>query len=126
METNMKKVTLTNEELDYLDNLIMVINRKLGLIKDDEGGEEEMDGGIRGLLFIIQANLTYPESEVHFTHDDGSIEVRESTVEFSNDEIFFIMKILEDEAFKNKKSSKKVIDKMIKKFERVRPAFIGE
>lgn len=122
----MKKVTLTNEELDYLDNLIMVINRKLGLIKDDEGEEEEMDGGIRGLLFFIQANLTYPESEVRFVHDDGSIEVRESTVEFSNEEIFFIMKILEDEAFKNKKSSKKVIGKMIKKFERVRPAFIGE
>lgn len=33
METTMKKVTLTNEELYYLDNLIMEINRKLGLIK---------------------------------------------------------------------------------------------
>jgi len=67
----MKKVKLTNEEFNYLDNLIIVINSKLGLIKSDESCEDGMDGGIRGLLFSIQANLTYPESEEGFINNDG-------------------------------------------------------
>lgn len=122
----MKNVKLTNEELNYLDNLIIVINSKLGLIKNDESFEDGMDGGIRGLLFSIQANLTYPESEEYFQYDDGKIEAVISVVQFSNEERFFIIKILEDEMFKNKKTSNEIISKMIKKFERIQPSFIGE
>lgn len=97
----MKKIKLTNEELNYLDSLIIEINSKLGLIKDNDSCEDGMDGGIRGLLFFIQATLTYPESEEYFTYNEGEIVALTYIVNFSNEQIFFIIKILEDEGFKN-------------------------
>ena len=122
----MKKVKLTNEELNYLDNLIIVINSKLGLIKNDESCEDGMDGGIRGLLFSIQANLTYPESEEYFEYDAGKIEAVISVVGFSNEQRFFIIKILEDEDFKVENLSKDIVPKILKKFKNIEPKFFGE
>jgi hypothetical protein len=110
--------------LNYLDNLILEINRKLGLIRNDESFEDAMEGGIRGLLFFIQATLTYPESKEYLIHDDGKREVS-STVEFSNEERFFIIKILEDEEFKNENLSKGIIQKILNKFKQIQPKFIG-
>lgn len=126
METNNQKVSLTNKQVIYLYNLILKINRKLGLLKDGASNEDGMTGGIKGLLFLIQGNLTYPTSEKFITDKDGEIEVLQSTVEFSNEEIFFIIKILEDELFKNKKISKKIVPKMIQKFKKIEPQFIVE
>ena len=120
----MKTITLTNEQFNYLDNLIIKINRKLGLIKQDDSMEDGMSGGLRGLLFSIQANLSYPEDEDYIRYDDGEIEIVKTTIELSNEQIFFLIKILEDEAFKNKKSTKKVVRKLIKEFEINQPKFI--
>ncbi len=120
----MKKVKLTNEELDYLDNLIIVINSKLGLIKNDESCEDGMDGGIRGLLFFIQARLTYPDSEEYFEYPNGKIEALLSVFEFSSEQIFFIIKILEDEEFKDKNLSKNIVRKILTKFKKIQPEFI--
>jgi len=124
MAKNMKKVKLTNEELNYLYNLIWEINSKLGLIRNDESFEDATEGGIRGLLFFILATLTYPESKGYLLHDDGKREVL-STVQFSNEERFFIIKILEDEEFKNENLSKDIIQKILKKFKKIQPKFIG-
>lgn len=124
MAKNMKKVKLTNEELNYLYNLISEINSKLGLIKNDESFEDALEGGIRGLLFFILGALTYPESKEYLLHGDGKREVL-STVQFSNEERFFIIKILEDEEFKNENLSKDIIRKILKKFKKIQPKFIG-
>ncbi|GEC72249.1 hypothetical protein SAMN05443543_103356 [Flavobacterium flevense] len=120
----MKKVKLTNEELNYLDTLIIEINSKLGLIKNDESCEDGMDGGIRGLLFFIQATLTYPESEEFFTYDEGKIEALTYIASFSNEQIFFIIKILEDKEFKDENLSEDIIGKILKKFKKIQPKFI--
>lgn len=125
MAKNMKKVKLTNEELNYLYNLISEINSKLGLIKDDESFEDAMEGGIRGLLFFILGTLTYPGSEEYLLHEDGKREVL-SILQFSNEERFFIIKILEDEEFKNENLSKDIIRQILKKFKKIQPKFIGQ
>ncbi|WP_366182979.1 hypothetical protein [Flavobacterium ovatum] len=114
----MKKIKLTNEELNYLDSLIIEINSKLQFIKNNGGCEDGMDGGIRCLLFFIQTALTYPESEEYFTYDEGEIVALTYIINFSNEQIFFIIKILEDEQFKDVNLFEEITRKTLKKFKK--------